>query len=124
MDDISKEDALQAAMLAKFVSSSLNQIDKFSVGGSTNQANRINMQQFIDPVLNRAGNSPQTSIQNSKYYTPPSEDVIKQMVPEVNIPIPHASPISESFQSNPKIEEYLKSIDENLKTLVSFIKNG
>ena len=123
----SKEDALQAAMLAKFVGVQLGQIDSMSYDRNI-QANRLDINQFISKVV--SNNNPQQNNYSalpptpSGFAAPPSEDLIRQMVPE---------PAPRSFtQENPqginsnseKVEKLLENIDKNLQLLISIIKNG
>jgi hypothetical protein len=127
----SKEDALQAALLAKFVSGSLNKIDSLSVDARS-RANRIDVNQFVSKVVNN--NQGQQYNQNMGqppiprgFAAPPPEDIIRQMVPDV----PKHQPPPPQQQSNPsselsnshKIESILSNIDKNLEILVKFIKN-
>jgi hypothetical protein len=125
----SKEDALQAAMLAKFVGGQLSKIDQMSYDRSL-QANRLDMNHFISKVVN--SNQPQQP-QNgyipptpAGFAKPPSEDVIRQMVPE---PPPRAykdeqPTLTTTSVSNEKVEKLLENIDNNLQLLISLIKNG
>ena len=121
----SKEDALQAAMLAKFVGGQLGQIDSMSYDRNI-RANRLDINQFISKVVNNnqapSNNTPETPF---GYAKPPPEDLIRQMVPD---PTPRVfndaeAPISKNIVSE-KTEKLLENIDKNLELLVSFIKNG
>lgn len=128
----SQEDALQAAMLAKFVGSNLNQIDSLSIDRRTMPANRLNINDFISKVS--SPNSNTNNINNYKsnasgFAAPLPEDLIKQMVPDVvtrtytDQPVNSTQPIS-TMQNSDKIENLLENINKNLELLVSFIKNG
>ena len=123
----SKEDALQAAMLAKFVGSQLGQIDSMSYDRNI-QANRIDINQFISKVV-----SNETQNQNSTglpqipkgFAAPPPEDLIRQMVPD---PQPRSfsndQPKTVTSSNPDKVEKLLENIDKNLQLLISIIKNG
>lgn len=127
----SQEDALQAAMLAKFVGSNLNQIDSLSIDRRTIPANRLNINDFISKVSspNNTNNINNYNSNPSGFASPPPEDLIKQMVPDVvprtytDQPVNSTPPIS-TFQNSDKIENLLENINKNLELLVSFIKNG
>lgn len=119
----SKEDALQAAMLAKFVGSHLGQIDSMSYDRNI-QANKIDINQFISKVVsnNNQQNPSQQSIP-SGFAAPPPEDLIRQMIPEPQQRVPTQEQ-TQSFVTNDKVEKLLESIDSNLQLLISVIKNG
>jgi hypothetical protein len=119
----SKEDALQAAMLAKFVGSQLGQIDSMSYDRNI-QANKIDINQFISKVVsnNNQQNTNQQSIP-SGFAPPLPEDLIRRMVPEPQPRVPSQEQ-QQSFVSNDKVEKLLESIDSNLKLLINVIKNG
>lgn len=123
----SKEDALQAAMLAKFVGVQLGQIDSMSYDRNI-QANRLDINQFISKVV--SNNNPQQNNYSalpptpSGFAAPPPEDLIRQMVPD---PVPRTfTPESpQAINSNSeKVEKLLENIDKNLQLLISIIKNG
>lgn len=123
----SKEDALQAAMLAKFVGGQLSQIDQMSYDRNL-QANRIDMNQFISKVVNpqqsavtHHGALPPTPVGFAK---PLSEDIIRQMVPEPPPSAPPKDTNQTSSISNERVEKLLENIDKNLEVLISVIKNG
>ena len=127
--DNSKEEALLAAMLAKQVGSELSKIDNLS-GDRKIQANRLDINNFISGVV-AAGNPnrPQHNLNRNFQQPPPglsaplSEDIIQKMIPD---PPKFEERIKseEPNISNSNIESLLRSIDENLKTLISVIKNG
>jgi hypothetical protein len=129
--DESKEDALQAALLAKFVSSSLNKIDSLAVDPRS-RANRLDVNQFVSKVVNN-NQGQQYNQQNMGqppiprgFAAPPPEDVIRQMVPDVprHQPPPPQQTSTQSIPNSSNIESILSNIDKNLETLVKFIKNG
>jgi hypothetical protein len=119
----SKEDALQAAMLAKFVGSQLGQIDSMSYDRNI-QANKIDINQFISKVVSN-NNQQNTNHQSipSGFAPPLPEDLIRRMVPEPQPRVPSQEQ-QQSFVSNDKVEKLLESIDSNLKLLINVIKNG
>ncbi len=49
----SKEDALEAALLARMVGSHLAGVDHLTTERSNNPANKINMQQFVNRIIGR-----------------------------------------------------------------------
>jgi hypothetical protein len=126
---MSKDEAFEAALLAKFVGSNLNQIDSMTTERHANRANRINMQQFVAPLVSnqtsQSYNNSQPPIPNG--FAPPiPEELIRQMVPEPPRTSPPVQETSNNTQINnvSNIEEILKSIDKKLDLLVGFIKNG
>jgi|688.fasta_scaffold1723771_1 hypothetical protein len=129
--DETKEDALLAAMLAKQVGSELSKIDNLS-GDRKIQANRLDINNFISNVVS-AGNPNRKPLSNGYPMQPPpgisaplSEDIIQRMIPDPpkREPTPTIDNNTTSTISSEKVEVLLKSIDDNLKILVSFIKNG
>jgi hypothetical protein len=121
----SREDALQAAMLAKFVGSQLGQIDSMSYDRNI-QANRLDINQFISKVVS---NNPQQNQQSAipatpaGFAAPPPEDLIRQMVPEPT-PRVFSEEKPQPIVSSDKVEKLLENIDKNLQLLISLIKNG
>jgi len=121
----SKEDALQAAMLAKFVGGQLGQIDSMSYDRNI-LANKIDINQFIAKVVSNDNHQNQNPSQQSiprGFAAPPSEDMIRQMIPEPQQRVPTQEQ-TQSLVSNDKVEKLLESIDSNLQLLISVIKNG
>jgi hypothetical protein len=130
----SQEDALQAAMLAKFVGSSLNQIDSLSIDRRSVPANRLNVNDFVSKVTNSNPNQNRNNVYNqhqansSGFAAPPPEEVIQRLIPD---PIPRSYSDNQPQISNPntvqnseKIENILENINKNLELLISLIKNG
>jgi hypothetical protein len=130
----SQEDALQAAMLAKFVGSNLNQIDSLSLDRNNLPANRLNIDDFISRVTNKNQNQNQNQNQyyqpnQGQFASPPSEELIRQMVPD---PQPRSfenlndppKEVSANPINNEKIENCLEKINNNLELLITLIKNG
>jgi hypothetical protein len=128
----SQEDALQAAMLAKFVGSNLNQIDSLSIDRRNIPANRLNIDEFISKVTNKNINQNQNQYyqpNQGHFASPPPEELIRQMVPDPqprsfeNLNDQPKEVLVNSF-SNQKIETLLEKINNNLELLISVIKNG
>lgn len=121
----SREDALQAAMLAKFVGVQLGQIDSMSYDRNI-QANRLDINQFISKVVS---NNPQQNQQSglpatpNGFAAPPPEDLIRQMVPEPP-PRVFSQEQPQTIVSSDKVEKLLENIDKNIQLLISLIKNG
>jgi hypothetical protein len=129
-----QEDALQAAMLAKFVGSNLNQIDSLTTDRRSVPANRLNIDDFISKVTNKNVNQNQNQNQyfqpnQGHFASPPPEELIRQMVPD---PQPRSfenlndqskgAPVNSISSQN--IETLLEKINNNLELLISVIKNG
>jgi hypothetical protein len=82
----SHEEALEAAKLAALVSGELGYIDKMSDSGSTQRANKINVQKFIAKAKN-----PNIKIGPERYLIdapagfalPPDESYVQSAVPDV-----------------------------------------
>jgi hypothetical protein len=82
------DDALEVAKLAAAVGGQLKTIDQFTSERSSNPANKINIQNFINKVKN-----PRASIPPADYLTkpppgfapPPSEDYIQMVEPDMTI---------------------------------------
>ena len=72
----SKEDALEAAKLAKAISSQLGLIDKLSVDRPERPANQIDLNSFISKVVNPS----RQMNNNSSGYVP--EELVQSLVPE------------------------------------------
>lgn len=75
----SREDHLEAAKLAKAVSSQLNMIDRFSTERRDLPANRIDINKFIAQVVQPNSNV----VNNNRGYIP--EDMVQKMVPDNSI---------------------------------------
>jgi hypothetical protein len=127
-----QEDALQAAMLAKFVGSNLNQIDSLTTDRRSVPANRLNIDDFISKVTNKNVNQNQNQYFQSnqgQFASPPPEELIRQLIPD---PQPRSfenlndqpKEVSVNSTSNQKIETLLEKINNNLELLISVIKNG
>jgi hypothetical protein len=90
-----QEDALEAAKLAAFVGSQLNAVDQLFTDRNNIPANKIDINQFVAKVKN-----PNANIQPASYLTniprgfaaPPSEDQIRQMVPDHVSALPSVAP--------------------------------
>ncbi len=123
----SREDALHAAMLAKFVGGQLSQIDQLS-NDRNFQANRLDVNQFISKAVNPSQQqAPQSGVlppTPAGFAKPLSEDIIRQMVPDPQPILPPKDNQQVTSISNDKIENLLENIDNNLKLLISIIKNG
>ena len=52
----SREEVIEAAMLARMVGSHLSGVDQLTVERSNNSANKINMQNFVAPLLGKQQN--------------------------------------------------------------------
>lgn len=74
-----REDHLEAAKLAKAVSSQLNMIDRFSTERRDLPANRIDINKFIAQVVQPNSNV----VNNNRGYIP--EDMVQKMVPDNSI---------------------------------------
>jgi hypothetical protein len=124
----SKEDALHAAMLAKFVGGQLGQIDSMTNDRSL-RANRININEFVSRAVNNQPTGGALPPTPPGFAPPPSEDIIRRMVPEPQpriysdvVAAPQtAQSVTYDFS---KIESYLENIDKNIQLLISTIKNG
>jgi hypothetical protein len=66
----SKEEVIEAAMLARMVGSHLQGVDQLTVERSNNAANKINMQNFVAPLLGRQA-------QNTNMYSDAPPDMVK-----------------------------------------------
>lgn len=74
-----REDHLEAAKLAKAVSSQLNMIDRFSTERRDLPANRIDINKFIAQVVQPNANV----VNNNRGYIP--EDMVQKMVPDNSV---------------------------------------
>jgi hypothetical protein len=118
-----QEDALEAAKLAAFVGSQLNAVDQMFTDRNNMPANRININQFVAKVKN-----PNANIQPANYLTdtprgfatPPSEEQIRQMVPD------HVSSLPSITAQAPEIPVSLPvavaSIEKTQPTVVQKVK--
>lgn len=76
--NLSREDHLEAAKLAKAISSQLNMIDNFSTERRDVPANRIDINKFIAKVV-----QPNANIRdNNRGYIP--EEMVQKMVPDTS----------------------------------------
>jgi hypothetical protein len=98
-----QENALEVAKLAAFVGSQLNVVDQLYTDRSNVPANKININNFIAQVKN-----PNANIQPASYLTnipqgfaaPPSEEMIRQMVPDfTNSSVP-PEPVNSSLPTS------------------------
>jgi hypothetical protein len=83
-----REDALEAAKLAAMVGGQLKMLDKMTSTRDNNNpyANKLNMQEFVNKVKNPNASSRAKDylIKTPKGFAPPpSEDYIKQMIPDI-----------------------------------------
>jgi hypothetical protein len=127
-----QEDALQAAMLAKFVGSNLNQIDSLTTDRRNVPANRLNIDDFISKVTNKNVNQNQNQYyqpNQGQFAAPPPEELIRQLIPD---PQPRSfdntndqpKETAINYTNSEKIENLLEKINNNLEILISCIKNG
>ena len=92
---MNRDDAIHAALLAKMVGSHLAGVDQLTVErASNNSANKINMQNFVAPILGRHLNpSPQYDMNTPadviKAYEGLNELALQQVVDPTN-----SSPVS------------------------------
>jgi hypothetical protein len=92
----SREDHLEAAKLAKAISSQLNVIDSFSTERRDVPANRIDINKFIAKVVQPTAYVPN----NNTGYIP--EDLVQKMVPDNTVyskPVEIAQQIPEQINS-------------------------
>jgi hypothetical protein len=127
------DDALEVAKLAAAVGGQLKTIDQFTSERSSNPANKINIQNFINKVKN-----PRASIPPADYLTkpppgfapPPSEDYIQMVEPDMTIgskpsnpqPIAPIQPVQSI--PNPPVQELqtLKSL--GLPVIILMLNNN
>jgi hypothetical protein len=123
------EDALEAAKLAASVGGQLKKIDQFTSDRTSNPANKINIQNFINKVRN-----PRASIRPAAYLAsvpagfapPPPEEYIQSMVPDTSIgSLPTQTPIHQSIPAEP-IQDFLPVVNntppEPLKPLPTLME--
>lgn len=118
----SREDHLEAAKLAKAVSSQLNMIDRFSTERRDLPANRIDINKFIAQVV-----QPNSNVaNNNRGYIP--EDMVQKMVPDnsifskpenlpqnVNIPQPPQQQNNEVPEPIPAQQQPIQQASNNTK---------
>jgi hypothetical protein len=105
----SREDHLEAAKLAKAISSQLNVIDSFSTERRDVPANRIDINKFIARVVQPTANIPN----NNRGYIP--EDLVQKMVPDNTVyskPVEVVQQIPEQI-SSPNVENVQVSAQPN-----------
>jgi hypothetical protein len=102
----SKEDALEAAKLAKAISSQLGLIDKLSVDRPERPANQIDINSFISRVVN-----PSRQMNNSSSgYVP--EELVQSLVPEPKYTF------EQPFQNTNPVQQNNNQIQENQIPLI------
>ena len=137
-------EALEAAKLAAMVSSQLKKVDQLTIERSSLPANKINIQEFINSVQD-----PNFRTQNkfsqvpSGFAAPPSEDVIRRMVPDApqvmpqilpNVPQPQQIPqppqpvkleanIIKETTDNQSVVNFDKNIEKHLKSISKTLEN-
>ena len=94
-----QEEALEAAKLAKAVSSQLGLIDKLSTERPERPANQIDINSFISRVVDPSRNRNAAS---SSGYVP--EELVQSLVPEPKYTFPQA-PVSENAVKEPVIHQ-------------------
>lgn len=96
----SQEDHLEAAKLAKMVSSQLSELDNRTTDPSSRRANNINIHRFVSNVVNPNGNQQPIA---SGYLT---EAMVQKMIPDVSQIAPNNDiaplPIQSVIQSMPQ----------------------
>lgn len=107
----SKEDALEAAKLAKAISSQLGLIDKLSVERPERPANQIDMNSFISKVVD-----PSRKMNNSSSgYVP--EELVQSIVPE-----PKYTFEQPSQNNNHSIQNVIPNTENEIPLIVSNTK--
>jgi hypothetical protein len=78
-----REEAIEVAKLAAMVGGQMKMVDKMTVERTSNQANRIDIQEFINKVKNPNASFPVHLPQTPAGFAPPvSEAYIQSMVPD------------------------------------------
>lgn len=126
----SREDHLEAAKLAKAVSSQLNMIDRFSTERRDLPANRIDINKFIAQVVQPEANI----VKNNRGYIP--EDMVQKMVPDnsifsnpqnlpqnVNIPQPPQQQNNEVPEPIPAQQQPIQQVSNSTKYHLSEVKS-
>ena len=136
-------EALEAAKLAAMVSSQLKKVDQLTIERSSFPANKINIQEFINSV-----EDPNFRVQNkfsqtpSGFAAPPSEDLVRRMVPDApqvmpqvlpNIPQPQPQiqshqivklePKTSKQQNSESVIKLEKNIEKHLKNISKTLEN-
>jgi hypothetical protein len=117
----SKEDALEAAKLAKAISSQLGLIDKLSVDRPERPANQIDINSFISRVVN-----PSRQMNNSSSgYVP--EELVQSLVPEPKYtfeqPFQNTNPKKQNIVKNQISEPTNLNIDDKtIKKIVNSLE--
>jgi hypothetical protein len=107
----SKEDHLEAAKLAKMISSQLSDIDSRTTDPASRRANNININRFVSNVVNPNGN--QQPIASG--YLP--EAMVQKMIPDVSQIAPNNDiaplPIENVIQSMPQLHNTSSNTKQN-----------
>lgn len=118
---MNKEEAIEAAMLARMVGSHLSTIDQFTVERPNNPANKIDMNTFVAPLMGKPSNPRQLVDMNSiskdmlKAYENVNEMAV-QMYPD---PTPSSDEQSASIQTPiapPAIQQKMPTPQAAIKT--------
>lgn len=133
-----REDHLEAAKLAKAVSSQLNMIDNFSTERRDVPANRIDINKFIAKVV-----QPNANIRdNNRGYIP--EDMVQKMVPDTSLysnpqnlsqvpntpqpiqqnneaPVPVLD-VGQAVSHTPQVQQIVHSKDEHMERIATAIE--
>ena len=126
---MNREEALEAAKLAKMIGSQLNVVDQMSMERSNNPANKININEFIAKVQN-----PNASFPSNNYLTnvpagfapPPPEDYIQSMIPDNSIgskqPQIESISIASTQNTDVPVSVKLHPLPKNLEPLPPQVK--
>lgn len=101
------EDALEAALLAKMVSSNLTEIDNYATERSNVPASRINMNEFIGAIKAPINSPPQMT------HGEGNQNNIQQQAPLFN----HQPPVNSSVNLSDELREDIKSIRCNMEKI-------
>jgi hypothetical protein len=115
----SKEDALEAAKLAKAIGSQLGAIDRLSTERPDRPANQIDINKFISQVVD-----PNRKVAtNSSGYVP--EELVRSMVPEPDYKLPQSNvaPIESNSASIPMVANPSRK-DDNKKQVLNNVKEN
>jgi len=103
-----REEAFEVAKLAAMVGGQMKMVDKMTVERTTNQANRININDFINKVKNPNVSIPVRLPQTPEGFAPPlSEAYIQSMVPDAQ---PSYNPEVVQNQSTPITPQQVETV--------------
>jgi len=99
----SQQQALEAAMLARMVGSHLHGVDSMTVERSSNQANKIDMQKFVAPIMGKqvVSSGPGTPV--SPAMMKAIQDAERQALAEVPDPSEHDALFSPPTNVAPQV---------------------